>query len=482
MATMPDATVSGRALGAGTGARSPLSRAQLLALLPDMTDATVSGRALGAGTGPRSNLSRAQVLAILPDMTDGTVSGRALGAGTGARSNLSRAQVEAILPDMTDGTVSGRALGAGTGARSGLSQAQLAAIASPALPGLGLVHSSGQLHVRAIYADFAVNVPTVAAAALGFVDVSVAGTVLDPLAVGDDISVIPKADAPPCSHRVSAVNTVRLGFQGDIAAIASAPFRIYRRTIPSNNPANFASAWLRVASATVTGSGVSSLPDLLNANPAVMATDSKRPPLGSSANGLPILTFTNGSQMLQWPLNTSNNTRPALGFAFWYKPGSVSSFQLPFGITLEAGSAGHYKFMFPQATNALALKCFFSGTANGRGGQSSLALNVGQWYFVTGEYYSAGGAEALRHVLTIDGAVQSLTFSSDNSGGSGDLLSTSGNAIIGGSNTTGGLPCLVSGSALGPNIFAFNARMPGATEGLLTPAARAALMSFEAPT
>jgi hypothetical protein len=419
---------------------------------------------------------------LLAPMGDATAKGRALGAGTGPPQDLTRAQVEALLPDMADGTLSGRALGAGTGARSALTPTQIAAIASPALAGTGLVASLGQVHLQALYADFAVNVPAVSAAALGFVDIPTGSTVLDPLTADDNINVLPKADAPPCSFRVSAPNTVRLGFQGDISSISAAPYRVYKQGLSASFPANFSvlSAWLRVANATVTGSGVSSLPDVLNANPAVQATDSKRPPLGTSANGLPILTF-NGSQMLQWPLIPANNGTSALGCAFWYKPGIVNDFQMPFGITAEAGSTAVYKFMFPQPTNALALKCFFSGVGNGRNGQSSLVLNVGQWYFVTGEYYSIG-TEAVRHVLTIDGVVLSLTYSNDNSGGSGNLSAASGNAIIGSSNTTGGLPALATGAALGPNIYTFNNKMAGATEGLLTPAARIALMNYEAPT
>jgi hypothetical protein len=414
-------------------------------------------------------------------MGDATVKGRALGAGTGAPQDLTRAQVEAILPDMADATVSGRALGAGTGTRSALTPAQLAAIAAPALAGAGLFASNGQLHVQSLYADVLANIPAVVVAgALGFVDVSTTLTPLDPLAPDDDIIVLPKADGPPYSARVSATNTVRLGFQGTGAAIANAPFRIYKHARGAASPQSYLSAWLRVALATSDVNGVSSLPDVLNANPAVQATNAKKPGLGTSANGFPILTF-DGQRMLQWPLTTANNNDSALGFAFWYKPGLVTDFQMPFGITAEAGSTAAYKFMFPQPTNALALKCFFSGFANGRNGQSSLVLNAGQWYFVTGEYFNTG-TEAVRHVLTIDGVVLPLTFSNDNAGGSGNLTTVTGNAIIGSTNTTGGLPALVTGSALGPNFYAFNAKMAGATEGLLTPIARRELMNFQAPT
>lgn len=78
------------------------------------------------------------------------------------------------------------------------------------------------------YADVAVNIPAVSAAALGFVDVSTASTAIDPLAVDERIVVLPKADAPPFTARVSATNTVRFGFQGAISAISAAPFRVYK--------------------------------------------------------------------------------------------------------------------------------------------------------------------------------------------------------------------------------------------------------------
>jgi hypothetical protein len=154
--------------------------------------------------------------AKLFSMGDATIKGRALAAGTGAPQDLTRAQVEAILPDMVDGTVSGRALGAGTGARTALTGAQVAAIVEAPL--------------SPHYIDVLVNIPAVTAGALGFVDISTALTAVATLTEHDPIIVLPTADAPPYSSRVSATNTVRLGFQGGISAITAAPFRIYRAT------------------------------------------------------------------------------------------------------------------------------------------------------------------------------------------------------------------------------------------------------------
>jgi hypothetical protein len=416
--------------------------------------------------------------AKLLSMGDATVKGRALAAGTGVPTDLTRAQVEAILPDYAAGTVSGRALGAGTGARSALTAAQLAAIAAPALAGTDLFAAGGQLHVRSLFADFAVNVPAVSAGALGFVDVSTAGTALAALAIDDNVNVLPRADAPPCSYRVSAANTVRLGYQGGISAITAAPYRIYK---PAGlTTVSAVSAWLRVAQATSDVNGVSSLPDIINANPAVQSVNSRKPGVGVSANGLPTMTFDGTADMLSWPLAASNNGTAAWGIGLWLKAGDLSVTTRDI-IAMWVPDSSAYKLNFSQFGQQLFATVFKAdGTSSSRQGVtvSNVITSTALWYFVTFEWDSLAVAESDRFTITVNGVKQACTFSSGGTPGTITTLhAPTGNATIGATGTA-----LYFFGSFGANIYVLGSKMAGATEGLLTPAARAALMTYEQPT
>src|SRR5690606_2149096 len=101
------------------------------------------------------------------------------------------------------------------------------------------------------------------------------------------------------------------------------------------------------------------------------------------------------------------------------------------------------------------------------------------WHFVTLEYDKDAGTDAARIITTIDGVSLTGTI-----GGSDDisagLFAATGNAYIGNGND--GAASSAYNGLLGPNIYSFASKMPGAEFGLLTSAARAALMNFEAPT
>ncbi len=62
----------------------------------------------------------------------------------------------------------------------------------------------------------------------------------------------------------------------------------------------------------------------------------------------------------------------------------------------------------------------------------------------------------------------------------GTLFAATGNIMIG--NGQDGAASSPLNGLIGPNIYAFGSKMAGATTGLLTTAARTALMNFEAPT
>lgn len=186
LANMAQATVKGRAAGAGTGAPSDLSAAQLVAVvatadgaasgldadlldgnhaaafaaaahthstseiadtsvtnakLATMNAATVKGRASGAGSGAPTDLSAAQLVAIVTggdgagtgldaDLLDGNhAAAFAAAAHAHGTSEISDdAVTNAKLANMAQATIKGRAAGAGTGDPTDLSAAQVAAI------------------------------------------------------------------------------------------------------------------------------------------------------------------------------------------------------------------------------------------------------------------------------------------------------------------------------------------------------------------
>jgi hypothetical protein len=86
----------------------------------------------------------------------------------------------------------------------------------------------------------------------------------------------------------------------------------------AGDPTQLASSWLRLADATITGAGYSSVLDELNANPAVQTTDAQRPVPGVSAGGLPTAVFSSASSKnLQWPVTAKNYPRTRFWWAMW---------------------------------------------------------------------------------------------------------------------------------------------------------------------
>jgi hypothetical protein len=217
-------------------------------------------------------------------------------------------------------------------------------------------------------------------------------------------------------------------------------------------------AWLRTAQGTVTGSGYSSIPDLLaGTSPAIQTTDTNRPVNGTSANGLPIATYSN--DFLNWPLSAPNNNATKSGFACWAKL-TLGGFQNLFVIWAGGGGASANKLdYFLSGSNLQALVEV--------GGQAALSsfMSSNAWHFVTMEYDGAQATNAARCLCTVDGIVLGTT----NTAIPASQATPSGNAWIGGF----GASQFLQGS-LGPNFWWLNRQ--------LTATERNNLMNFEAPT
>lgn len=247
------------------------------------------------------------------------------------------------------------------------------------------------------------------------------------------------------------------------------------------------SAWfsLTASGATVTGSGYSSVPDRLDAsNPAVQSTDARRPTNQTSNNGLPIMTWPgSGNQVLSASITSARNSSTHWGCAAWVRASTL------------APATQAIVSILSTATGASADKCIgyvasttFGGNVYASNGNGRRAVSpagsavVSTWQFVTFEFDSTGATEAVRNAVTINGVAQTLTITSIGVGTVPTSLTTpTGNLLIG-SGTNAASSSFVFSGSMGPNVYLFGSKMAGATEGLLTPAARVALMNYERPT
>lgn len=221
-------------------------------------------------------------------------------------------------------------------------------------------------------------------------------------------------------------------------------------------------AWLRLANGTVAGTGYSSVPDVLGGSPAVQATDAVRPNNGASANGLPIATFV--ADLWTFPLSTGNNGAIKWGLATWIKLANTTGSKQLATITSTAGGASANKIN-PLVTGSAMRVDDQVTDRHAQGGTLDTA-----WRFVTYEVDCSQATEATQVLLSIDAALQSVSFSSDTAWGAA-LSAPTGNMLIGAGSTAAGSPFVGS---MGPNIFFLT--------GQLTPAERLLLMNFEAPT
>jgi hypothetical protein len=213
------------------------------------------------------------------------------------------------------------------------------------------------------------------------------------------------------------------------------------------------SAWLSFPHATVTGSGYSSVPDLLGGSPAVQATDARRPVNATSANGLAIATFTD--DVLAWPLSAVNNNATRMGFAFWLTL---------FAVNNAGGGASANKFNYLVSGSATRI----DEAVVDRHAQSGV-LDT-NWHFITLEIDCSQASEALDVLQTIDTVAQTVSFSSGTPWPA-SMATPTGNMWVGGGSSVAISPLVGS---IGPNIWTLNAQ--------LTLAERTALSRIQAPT
>jgi hypothetical protein len=241
-------------------------------------------------------------------------------------------------------------------------------------------------------------------------------------------------------------------------------------------------AWLRVANSTVTGSGISSLPDALNANPAVQGTDAQRPALGTSGNGLSLITGAS-NKVLSWPLAASNNATSQWGVATHIRTPLSAAARCIFGIRGGGhGSNANRINVYVQSDESVHASIYIDDANNRAGFTASSQIGDDTVQFLTVEFDGAQAAEAAKLTVTLDGVVKALTFANEAGTGAmpSSLVAATGSALIGAFSSVGGSQPFTG--SLGPNYYVLGGKMAGVTEGLLTANARTALSNFERPT
>jgi hypothetical protein len=223
--------------------------------------------------------------------------------------------------------------------------------------------------------------------------------------------------------------------------------------------------------------GISAVPDVLNSNPAVQSVDARKPVIENSANGLPCMRFAT-NDVLAWPITPQSAGGLASGYALWFRPDSVAVTNRLTRIAAVTGGASGTRLSLTGISSAMQGIASSNGT-NTRANTTSSGVITTGWNFATIEYDPDGVTEVERLTVTVNGVPMAGTFS-----GSGVLTAlfvATGNMLIGNGIDDGSGSGPLNG-LIGPNIFAFGSKMPGATTGLLTATARTALMNFEAPT
>lgn len=233
-------------------------------------------------------------------------------------------------------------------------------------------------------------------------------------------------------------------------------------------------SWFRVADGTITGSGYSSIPDVLNgSSPLTQSTDALRPPAARSTNNLPILNIS--AHVLVVPLIASRINVDTWGMWFWLNRSPSANNLTSIGTT--PGSSVNRSYVEVIGGNNMRVQLFTAGGATVRQCDAAMG-STGSWVFITIEYNGALSGDA-RLTRTLNGSVVSVSYGGTAAAVPSQLNAVTGNATFGAFSPAAAFPFI---GKIGPNFGYLGAAMPGATEGLLTPAARLALMNFEAPT
>lgn len=245
---------------------------------------------------------------------------------------------------------------------------------------------------------------------------------------------------------------------------------------PVNLTGGAVSSWfsLEHPRSVITGSGYSSVHDVLNpSSPATQSTDARRPPAAVAGNGLRIITVS--AHALVIPVTAARYGTAKWGFWGWFKRGTDAFHVCSADVTPGSNVARHHVRFF--AAN-FRFSAFNSDSSQQRDCDLPVPGTLDLWRFFTIEYNSDFAGDAAL-CMTVSGAPVVPTFSGALGAIPSSLRAITGDTSFAAFSSAGDSPFVGS---VGPNWGFFDRAMPGVTTGLLTPSARLALMNYQRPT
>ena len=230
-------------------------------------------------------------------------------------------------------------------------------------------------------------------------------------------------------------------------------------------------AWLRLANATTSGGKYTSIPDVLNSNPAAQADTDRQPAAATSANGLPIATW-DGSDVIPWTITAATNSTAAWGFCLWIKPtANVATRQRLFKAFFPGATA---KIQVDIVSGGLEINWYTDAT-NGRQQVAASSITASVWQFLRLEHNGAGSADADKLKAFVNEVDKASSYGNISGGGTMATLNSASGFWTLGAREDQDAPTspLLSGFQTGPNINVMSTII-SASQG-------AALMNIEAP-
>lgn len=206
------------------------------------------------------------------------------------------------------------------------------------------------------------------------------------------------------------------------------------------DPSTLVTSWLHWGTSTVTGLGVSSLPDLVGGPAAIQATDLRRPAKTTLANGVVAGTFVD--DILLWPVSGANNDATKRSFGFWYNPANViGTKRILSAVAFGSGaSATSFELRVSGSGFQVVVNIDAANTRQAALLTGTIATNVPA--FLAWQYDGGQVVEADRCQLSVN-AIRSVPVFT-NPAGTGDMPATlvvpTGNLFLGAQNAAGGGP------------------------------------------
>jgi hypothetical protein len=212
------------------------------------------------------------------------------------------------------------------------------------------------------------------------------------------------------------------------------------------NPASVLSWWLR----NDTVGAISTVPDLLNTNPATSVTTLR--PTGNADGSM---TFDGGDRLV-CPIIAAHGTATRTGAAFWYKPASVTGTQCLWGMTSTGGASSGPRFELEQSGADLRVRVHLSTNAgtDRRLGTVASVFTIGVPVFLYFGYNGLGATDALKCFIAADTTFRTVTFSQEVATAAAmpaALQVVTGNFSLGGRG--GATNQIQAGGMIGRNVY-----------------------------